>query len=98
MNLEIQIQSIITAFVYGLFASLMYNIFYRILYIKNLYMKVISNFIFSFLLSLLYFYIMYKINYASIHPYFFILTITGFILGNYKTKIIRTHSKKEETS
>ena len=98
MSLEIQIQSIVTSFVYGLFISLMYNIFYRLLFIKNICIKIISNLIFNFLISLLYFYIMYKINYANIHPYFFILTIIGFILGNYKTKIIRIHSQKEERS
>lgn len=96
MNLEIQIQSLIVSFVFGLFVSLLYNLLYFILYNRNKIILVISNLFFSISLSLLYFYIMFIINDANIHPYFISLMVIGFILGNIKTKKIRTKVKVVE--
>lgn len=96
MDLEIQIQSIVFSFVFGLFLSLIYNLFYFFLYNNFLILKILSNIIYSISMSLLYFNINYLINSGIIHPYFILLIIIGFILGNFKTRIIRRESKKNE--
>ena len=96
MDLEIQIQSIVFSFVFGLFLSLIYNLFYFFLYNNFLILKILSNIIYSISMSLLYFNINYLINSGIIHPYFIFLIIIGFILGNFKTRIIRRESKKNE--
>lgn len=96
MQLETQIQSLIVSLVYGLFTSLLYNIFYFLLYKDNKIISIISNLVFSITLSIAFFSIMYLINDAIIHPYFVILVILGFFLGNIKTKNIRIIVKNEE--
>ena len=96
MNLEIQTKSIIVSFAYGLFYSLLFNIFYFLLYSNNKIVKIASNIIFNMSLMILFFYIMYLINYADIHPYFVFLLVAGFILGNIKTKNVRIIAKKRK--
>lgn len=93
MILEIQIQSLIVSFVYGMFISLLYNQFYFLLYNDKKILLIISDLFFCISLSLLYFFIMYKINYANIHPYFIGMLLIGFLIGNRKTKIIRRKVK-----
>ncbi len=95
MNLEIQIQSMIVSFIFGLFISLLYNLFYFLLYNKNKIILILSDFIFSIINSLLFFYLMYKINYANVHPYFVFLLICGFFVGNKKTRVIRKNYKEK---
>ena len=96
MNLETQIQSIIISFVYGLFISGLYNLLYFALYNNNKIIKVLSCVLFNISLTVLFFYIMYLINYGIIHPYFVILLVVGFVLGNFKTKNIRINVKNKE--
>lgn len=91
MNLEIQIQSLIFSFVFGLFFSLMFNIFYRFLFKGRLPIKIISNLVFVLANIFLYFLLLKIINEGIIHFYFIIMLILGFILGNKKTKKIRTY-------
>ncbi len=90
MNLEIQIQSLISSFVYGLYISLMYNIFYKYLYSKKVIIKVLLNCLFTIINSLTYFFILMLINKGTIHIYFLISLISGFLIGNKSTKKIRT--------
>ncbi len=90
MNLETQIQSLISSFVYGLYLSLIYNIFYKYLYHKKIIIKVISNFLFTIINVSAYFFILMLINKGSIHIYFLISLIGGFLVGNKTTKKIRT--------
>ena len=96
MQLETQIQSLIVSFVYGLFISLLYNVFYFVLYKNNKIIAIISNLVFSTIVSISFYYIMYLINNGAIHPYFIMLVLLGFILGNIKTKSIRINVKKKE--
>ena len=96
MNIEIQIQSIIVSFVYGMFSSLIYNLLYLFLYSNNNILRIISNLLYTFFIFTLFFYLMLLINNASIHPYFILVFITGFIFGNYKIKEIRICSKKNK--
>ncbi len=96
MNLEIQIQSLTVSFVYGLFYSLLYNLFYAFLYCKNKILRIITNIVFNVSLTILFFYIMYLINYGNIHIYFTIFFLCGFFIGNRKTILVRTHFKEKK--
>lgn len=96
MVLEIQIQSLIVSFVFGMFISLLYNLLYFLLYNNKKVILIISDLLFCISLSLLYFYIMYKINYANIHPYFLCMLLIGFLIGNRKTILVRKNVKIKE--
>lgn len=96
MDLETQIQSLITSFVYGMYLSLAYNIVYKYLYSDKILIKIIANLIFTITHSIIYFIFMKLINEGIIHVYFVILLIIGFIIGNKKTKSVRTISKKQK--
>lgn len=90
MNLEIQIQSLVSSLVYGMYLSLLYNLMYKYLYNNNFFIKIIFNIIYVAINSLLYFFILILISEGNIHIYFIIMLAIGFILGNRKTKKIRT--------
>lgn len=96
MDLETQIKSIIISFVLGLFYSLLFNIFHFLLYSNNKVIKITFTIVFNMSLMILFFYVMYLINYADIHPYFVFLLVAGFILGNIKTKNVRINAKKRK--
>ena len=90
MNLKLQIQTLISCFLFGMIFSFTYNIMYKYLYINNKILRVINNFIYILINSILYFYILYLINCGVVHPYFLLITLIGFITGNHKTKKVRT--------
>ena len=94
MNLEIQIQSLFSTFIYGMFVSLLYNLSYFLLYSRSIIKKIIFNFIYSFIVFSSYFTILLIINNGIVHIYHILLLILGFIIGNKKTKKIRTDLKK----
>ncbi len=96
MNLEIQIQSLISSFVYGLYLSLIYNIFYKYLYNKNIIINLISNLLFTIINVSSYFFILILINKGTIHIYFLISLICGFLVGNNTTKKIRTKTIRKK--
>lgn len=96
MDLEIQIQSLIVSYIYGLFFSLTYNLLFFILYHNNKYLRILFDLLYIFILFTLYFYILLVINKGIVHIYFVILLVLGFITGNYKTKKIRVEMKKSK--
>ncbi len=89
MNLEIQIQSLIYSFVYGLFFSYLLNLNYRILFMSRRLIQIFANFFFVLDNVFLYFILLRYINQGIFHTYFFLLLILGFIVGNTVTKKIR---------
>lgn len=90
MTLELQIQTLISSFVCGLFYSLTYNILYRFLYSKNKGVKFLSNILYTSIHVLIYFMLLMAINNCYFHIYFVMMLIIGFIIGNNTTKKIRT--------
>lgn len=91
MNSTVQLISFFVSFVYGIF-----------FYLTSVFNKfIISNrkFLFKFLITLifvvdiviLYIYIMFKINYGIIHPYFLLVLFLGYLFMFFfypKIKII----------
>lgn len=82
MNLDIQIQCLITSFFYGFLFSYLVNFNYNRLFNSNMIFRCFFNSIIFIGGSILYFYIMYLINYANIHIYFILLIFIGFYCGN----------------
>lgn len=91
MGLETQIQSLVFSFVFGLFLSLMFNVFYKYLFKPKLPIKIITNLIFVSINALIYFFLLKIINDGILHSYFLISLLMGFVLGNLKTKVIRKY-------
>lgn len=84
MSLKLQIISLIVSFLYGIFFSFLLNINYKIIYNNSKLIKIIGTFIFIIANSLLYFYILLKINNGIVHIYLLLSLLMGFILGNIK--------------
>lgn len=89
MVLEVQIQSLIYSFVYGFFFSILLNFNYKYLFKTGIYYKIVINILFMLDNVLLYYILLRIINNGVIHPYFFIMIVLGFFLGNYYSKKIR---------
>jgi hypothetical protein len=89
MALNAQLQSFFFCFTYGLFFSLIYNLNYKYIYKIKTIFKLIISFIFVTDNVLLFYIILVKINYGIIHPYFLLMLLFGFLLGNVWTKKIR---------
>jgi len=91
MNLEIQIQSLIFSFVFGIFFALEFNLIYRYLFSIVSFIKIIINIVFVNINAIVYFYLLYIINGGIIHLYFIIMLVLGFVMGNKKTRKIRKY-------
>ncbi len=89
MTLEVQIQSLIYSFVYGLFLALLMNLGYRYLFTGKKWRRYLFDFLFVLASAILYFALLRMINEGIIHPYFLLSLFLGAILGNRKTKIVR---------
>lgn len=83
MSLKIQIISLLVSFIYGIFTFFVYNYISQFLFSTKIVNKILSNLIFVLFMTLLYFLVMVKINYAVIHPYFLGVFAVGFLLSRY---------------
>ncbi len=80
MNSYVQVLSFVVSFIYGL-------VFYLLSYVnkiminnKNNVIKLLITLVFVIDMVILYIYIMYKINYGMIHPYFVAVVFIGYIV------------------
>jgi len=89
MSLNIQIQTIAYTFLFGIYFALIFNLLYKILFTKNFFINLITNFLFLFLNSSFYFYLLYKINDGIIHIYSLLIFLLSFFLYNHLFKKIR---------
>jgi len=89
MTLIIQIQTIAYTFLFGLFFALFFNLLHKILFTKSIFINIITNFLFIFFTSSLYFYFLFKINDGIIHIYFLLIFLISFFLYNRLFKKIR---------
>ena len=96
MNLEVQIQSLIYSLIFGMIASLVFNIIYKYLFHVKKTIKFIFTELYIIISVILYFAILRKINYGIVNHYFLIMILIGFLIGNRKTRLIRTHCIKKE--
>ena len=80
MNLNIQINSFIFSFFYGIFFEILLNINYKIIYSSNMFIKIIGTLLFVITNTLIYFIILLKINNGVLHIYFFLSITLGYTL------------------
>ena len=90
MPLSIQIYSFIVSFLYGIFFEILLSLNARFIYSSNLFIKIISSILFIIFNTLLYFFLIYKINYGVLHIYFLMSILLGYILMcKVRKKIIK---------
>ena len=92
MPLNIQINSLIFSFAFGIFFSLFLDLNYKIIYNSKKIIKIIGTFLVIFSSVLIYFIILLNINNATFHPYELIMIILGF----YIEKLIKNKIKKHK--
>lgn len=94
MSSGIQILSLFASFGYGIFFYLGTRFNRFIVAKKNMVVQMVFNTILVIDLVILYIYIMYKINYGYIHPYFVILVVLGYISMGFKYKKCKEYVKR----
>ncbi len=82
MILKIQIYSLLFSFGYGVFFFYFLELWYKLLIKLKLILQIILSFVFVIMNSLLYFFLLKKINNGILHLYFFLSLLTGYILSN----------------
>jgi len=86
MNLKIQLISLFVSFLFGIFLFFMFRMNYKYLFLVSNKKKMFFNFIFCLDLSLLYFLILYYLNNGTLHLYFLLSIVLGFLLSYNFTK------------
>ena len=89
MNLKIQIIILVFSFVFGGFFGVLVNLNYKLIFNSNLRIWAIGTFSLILDLSLLYFFLIKKINYATLHPYFLLVLFLGFYVGFSYSRFLR---------
>lgn len=88
MNSYIQLISLVVSFIFGFVFYILSRVNKYILNNKNNVIKLLVTIVFVIDMVFIYIFIMYKINFGVMHPYFIILLILGFVLS-IKCKIIK---------
>lgn len=88
MDLKIQIISLIFSFLYGIFLFIIFKLEYKCIFLLKKRYQIICNFIYCIVFSLLYFFLLLFINNGSLHLYFLLLIIFGFLLSYQLSKKI----------
>jgi hypothetical protein len=81
MPLDIQIQSLLFSFFYGIISAFGLNVNNKYIYSNKRIVKVTISMLLAINICILYFIFLKKINYGIVHPYFIFLCFLGFYLG-----------------
>jgi len=87
MSLNVQLKTIVFSFLFGIIIYLLRKIFYKKIYHKNKFIKIISSFIYVESLTIIFLKCSYVINNLNIHFY----TIFFLILGYFFTLFFFRH-------
>lgn len=79
MNSYIQVISFLISFVYGVIFYLFTRFNKFMLSNKNNVIKLLVTLVFVIDMVILYIYIMYRVNFGMIHPYFVAVVLIGYI-------------------
>lgn len=84
MNSYVQLILIIFSLFYGflLFKFNQFNI--KVFKNKNLLIKLIGNILYINTVTLLYLFVLYRLNSGELHIYFILLLIIGYVIGSVK--------------
>lgn len=89
MELNVQIISLISSFIFGIFFSLFLNLNYKIIYNSKKIIKIIGTTLVVFSSGLIYFIMLMHINNATFHPYELIMIMLGFYIENLLRKTLK---------
>ena len=87
MSLDVQIKTIIVSFLFGIFLNFFLNFNKKILYNKNIYIKIIGTFTIILLLTFIYFLLLQKINDGIFHIYEILCITMGYLIIVINRKI-----------
>lgn len=96
MSLDIQINSLIFSFAFGIFFSIFLDINHKIIYNSKKIIKLIGTSLVVFSSVLIYFIILLNINNATFHPYELIMIILGFYVENLIIKKLKNKRQKHK--
>lgn len=88
MNSYVQVISLLVSFIYGIVFYILSKFNKYIVSNKNNIVKLLVTTVYVVDMVIIYIFIMYKINFGNIHPYFIISLIFGFVLS-IKCKFIK---------
>lgn len=94
MPLDIQINSLIFSFAFGIFFSLFLTLNHKIIYNSKKIIKFVGTALVVFSSVLLYFVILLNINNATFHPYELIMIILGFYIENLIHQKLKRKKKR----
>ncbi len=80
MNSYIQVISFLISFVYGVIFYLFTRFNKFMLSNKNNVIKLLVTLVFVIDMVILYIYIMYRVNFGMIHPYFVAVVLIGYVV------------------
>ena len=95
MNLNVQLNSLIFSFLFGMFFYFLLDLFNRINYKSKLVFKIIFSFFFVFIITLLYFIILLYVNNGFLHVYFLISVLVGYLFVYFLIGFWFTHRNKK---
>ncbi len=85
MDYKIQLLSLLTSFIYGIFFYYTSLINYKIIERYNKIFQYLITFIYMLNIALIYICLLFKVNNGNIHLYFILMVLCGFVVG-YKLK------------
>ena len=80
MSLRLQIETIIFSFLFGFLAFFIRMLFYKQIYNKNKFIKIIFSFLYIEMLTLIYIKGLIEINNLILHFYSYFFVLLGFFL------------------
>lgn len=98
MELSVQIATLFSSYLFGIFFSLFVSINYKLLYESKKIIRILGTFAFVVITVLFYFILIQKINQGILHPYALIVIFCGILTEHYVAKILSpliAHYKKK---
>jgi len=95
MNLYTQINTLLFSFIFGIYFSLILDIFKKVL-LKNKVLQFIISLVLCLVNSIIYFIILLNLNNAILHPYYIILFLLGFYVECVTFNLLKRIVKKNK--
>lgn len=89
MPLNLQIETLIFSFIFGILFSFLLTVNHKIIYNSNKIIKIIGTILIVAFSNIVYFVGLKHIDNAAFHPYMLIALITGFYIETFALKLIK---------
>jgi len=94
MQNEIQLLSFFASFIFGIFFAFLNDLNNKLIAKGKKGFKIAATILFIVNISLLYLFLMYRINEGVIHLYFLLFVVLGYVARSYKPKVLTKTVKK----